>query len=1773
MRHFNFRQLFVAMAALLCGIAVSAQVFEVDGFQYEISGDEVTLKRISHRSETKIVIPNTVTYDEKTYSVTSIGSGAFNQNWHFTNIEIPNSVTSIEDYAFQGCGNLANIEIPNSVTSIGNLAFSYCHNIESIKVEDGNKVYDSRDNCNAIVKTATNTLIAGCKNTTFPNSVTSIGFGAFIRYNLTVIEIPNNITKIENYAITDCNIENIKVKDGNKVYDSRDNCNAIIETATNTLIAGFKNTTIPNSVTSIGIGAFENCRNLANIEIPNSVTSIGDYAFRSCRNLANIEIPNSVTSIGDYAFEFCENLTSIVIPNSVTSIGNAAFEGCVNLANIEIPNSVTSIGEDAFRGTKYIENIENQSGIVYLGSILYDYNGSMPYNTTIKVKDGTTTIASHAFNGCSNLTNIEIPNSVTSIEKGAFIGCSGLTSVSIPNSVTNIGDNAFYNCSNLTSIEIPNSVTSIGGEAFHGTSWFNNQPAGIIYIGNILYTYNGTMLDNTSIKVKDGTTMIVSQAFAGCSNLTNIEIPNSVISIGKEAFAICNNLTSIEIPNSVTSIENGAFHGCGNLTNIEIPNSVTSIGDYAFQGCGNLANIEIPNSVTSIGIGAFEGCTALNEVTSNAKVAPSCYTNTFINISPTANLNYPKNSDYSAWEKYFATTTPIAEIIAEGECSDNIKWTINSDGISIIRGKGTMQTMVGLFGGYQDSVKAVIIEDGITSIGSYAFYECKNLTCIEIPNSVTYIGYYAFNGCYNLKEVYIDNLSSWCRIKFNQEDNPLYYAKNLYIKGILTTETTIPNDITELKNWTFGNANISQLNLHENITAIGKNAIPSSTTKLRLNSKTPPTIEYFNESAQEPLNNVEIVFIPKGCMAAYREKYPWSSKILIEGDGNTVSITTTPGLMGEEILKQANYLHEVNHLIIKGSINNTDIDNIKNSMPNLITINMSGVDMESIPDEMFKDRKGLLSITLPNSVTSIGYDAFLNCVNLDNIVLPEGLTTINSSYSKYGTSSGCFCNCNSLKTITFPSTIRVIGSGAFYSCSNLMEINFNNGTKNLNIDEAAFLNCYNLTKINFNEDVEQLNIGDMAFSGSSIRSISIPAGLRSIGGGAFYCCSKLENVILGEGVTSIGYKHESSNDSYYDDKYYGAFESCSSLKKVALPNSLVNICQNTFRNCSSLESIEIPEGVEFIGKNAFGNCYNFKKLTLPSSLQQCSNMPFAGCSKLDTVICMALLAPNLVDGLLTLKDMGLPLKRILYVPEWTLAKYKLSSGWAAFSEILPIKNIYPESINVVGDHILSLPETIPDGYKPNIKMSNYGTYGENPSSLNLRGKGKLCLNNFVSLDNGHMGDTYWGQLLNEEAHIEANNIFLDIYLTNYNNNTGNNNQKWYFFSFPFDVKVSDIATNCNWVIRRYDGAARADFDYNNTWVSIPYDGVLEAGQGYIWACTGGTFNISAVDNDKKNNIFTTETVKIPLKEHLSDLASDNSWNLIGNPFPCYYDTREMDFTAPITVWNNENSTYSAYSPVDDNYVLSPFEAFFVQKPASVENIAFSPEGRQLSSSATTKNNIRRALPKVYSAASKRTVINLELSNEKYTDKTRFVINENAEMDYEMNCDAAKFMSTDADVPQLYTMVNDEKFAINERPMSDGIVKLGTYFGKAGNYSLSMQGASDIKVVLVDLKTGVETDITDGSYTFDAEVTDKERFVVKLYDGDVTGIEIVADDAKVTATADGIAVTASKDVNIAIYNAAGSLVAEGCSRAENFVVIPGVYIVKINGVAHRVVVSK
>ena len=251
-------------------------------------------------------------------SVKTIRRGAFSYCKSLTSFTIPNTITRIEDDLFAFSSRLTSVTIPNSVTSIGDNAFSYCESLTSI---------------------------------TIPNSVTSIEDNAFtFCKSLTSIVIPKSVTSIEAPVFCGClNLTSIKVENGNTHYDSRNNCNAIIETGSNTLIAGCTKTLIPSSVTSIGEDVFSFLSNLTSITIPNSVTSIGDMAFWGCVKLKSITIPNSVKSIGDYAFEDCSSLTSITIPNSVTSIAVAAFRKCTSLTSITIPNSVTKIGKDAFK--------------------------------------------------------------------------------------------------------------------------------------------------------------------------------------------------------------------------------------------------------------------------------------------------------------------------------------------------------------------------------------------------------------------------------------------------------------------------------------------------------------------------------------------------------------------------------------------------------------------------------------------------------------------------------------------------------------------------------------------------------------------------------------------------------------------------------------------------------------------------------------------------------------------------------------------------------------------------------------------------------------------------------------------------------------------------------------------------------------------------------------------------------------------------------------------------------------------------------------------------------------------------------------------------------------------------------------------------------------------------------------------------------------------------------------------------------------------------------
>ena len=282
--------------------------------------------------------------------ITSIEDSLFSHCWSIPSLTIPNSVTKIGDYAFENCGELKSITIPKSVTSIGGQAFNLCYSLAQIVVEEGNPIYDSRNNCNAIIETATNTLLQGSKNTVIPSTVTTIApyafsFGATPNH----LVIPKSVTNLDYRSFYMCyNLAKIEVESGNPVFDSRDNCNAIIETASNNLVLGCASTIIPNSVTGIGDYAFYGCSELKAIVIPDKVEQIGYGAFYSCHNSTSLHLGSGLKSIGDYAFNGCSMLTSVVIPDNVESIGYYAFMFCRSISYISIGTGVRSSSDNCF---------------------------------------------------------------------------------------------------------------------------------------------------------------------------------------------------------------------------------------------------------------------------------------------------------------------------------------------------------------------------------------------------------------------------------------------------------------------------------------------------------------------------------------------------------------------------------------------------------------------------------------------------------------------------------------------------------------------------------------------------------------------------------------------------------------------------------------------------------------------------------------------------------------------------------------------------------------------------------------------------------------------------------------------------------------------------------------------------------------------------------------------------------------------------------------------------------------------------------------------------------------------------------------------------------------------------------------------------------------------------------------------------------------------------------------------------------------------------------
>lgn len=939
---------------------------------------------------------------------------------------------------------------------------------------------------------------------------------------------------------------------------------------------------------------------------------------------------------------------------------------------------------------------------------------------------------------------------------------------------------------------------------------------------------------------------------------------------------------------------------------------------------------------------------------------------------------------------------------------------------------------------------------------------------------------------------------------------------------------SLPKTLRYIGNYAFAYLpSMQYLEIPENVTTMGTDIFYQSNNlkTLKMNAVVPPMVGSFSGTDKRK------VYVPDGSLHAYRLATPWNNCVLVGGEGTSVSIDhVDAGELGHFILDKATYLQEVNKLtVVSGNLNSDDWKTLK-SMTNLVELDISGMTVTSIPSSAFSDRWGLEKIILPKKLEAIGNHAFSG-TGLKEIELPESLTTLDYNAFSY---------CASLSSVKIPGKVERISPYSFYKCSNLQKVELAEGIKF--IDNQAFYYCDHLQSINFPSTLT--SIGYEAFRETDLSEVNIPGSVENIGSNAFYRNKNLKKLTFGEGLVNI----EGT-----------AFSECVSIDSIVCPSTLRTIGDATFSGCKNLKQISLNEGLVSINSYAFSGCTGLTDIVLPSTLEYCKGFAFNECGNIKTIETRSVLPPT-TDGSCPLS--GVDLTGVtLYVPSWSVGEYQLADGWNSFYTF-QASNYLPQSIKVNKDFYFSLGDNDNKEYRPNISMTwsghevqdVNGNTNYDRGNLTVSSRSKLAINDFdmifspyakyfldvnrnYNYQYNNSRTQYNGTSLIVKGEMRAENVTLNLY---------NYRGMWQFVTFPFDVKVSDIvpeSENTSWVVRGHSGAMRAAGKNDSVWVNLKADDVLEAGKGYIMHCYNPDndlvkFRISPLTTTvNRQLLFASDNRTLSLEENLSEFEHNRSWNLIGNPYPSFYDTRFMEFDAPFMVWNSCAQNYYAYNPADDAYILSPGEALFVQRPVDQKDITFLKDGRQINQYARTlidETTQARARGK---EGVQRSVFNLTLSGENTSDRTRVVLNDEASMTYEMNKDAAKFASTVPTVAQIYSWNGESRYAINERPTGSGIVNLGVHCGTKGTYTIALANAVDGQVILEDKLMNISTEITaDKGYSFEAEAGDDDsRFVLHITRGigggdDTTGINGITTETgekQEVYSLDGIKMNAAK----------------------------------------------
>lgn len=1066
-----------------------------------------------------------------------------------------------------------------------------------------------------------------------------------------------------------------------------------------------KKVVVEEGITAIGSWTFSDLAILTDVTIADSVKRIDERAFNYCTSLEELDLPDGLTSIGTRAFYNCYRLKALDIPDSVTAIGSFVLEYADAVTEVKLGANVKSIGEAAFCGAavKSITVDPANENYCSIDGNLYtkDAKTFLGYarlrgGSEFTVPDGVTRIAPYAFYMTGALKTVNLPDTLTSIGEGAF-STTGITSVTVPDSVKSIGESAFYYCRSLTSVTLPKGITEIASHMFFGCSKLVMEiPDTVTRIGT--YAFSGCNA-LTVLRIPGSVAYIDSSAFNNCTGLTEVYIGEGVTHLSNGVFASCSNLTYVTIPRSMKYIGVSAFTFCNKLTTayFNIPvgwYAVPSSGSgkvtlgtlYTYDAAAYLSNTYTyyhwyacdhnyvktvtPPTCTNSGFtkNACSVCghTFNSDITDpiphvygeGVLILPTCTERGYVEYKCTA-CNHSKHEDsteplgHAFDANEICTRCGVFGGVANGTCVDGLMWGLNTEGVLTVQGNGEMYDYKS--GGapwysYRSQITKIVVKEGVTSIGNYAFSTCLQVVEVSLPESLTEIGDYAFshqsalkrlnipaavtyigNKAFaystNVETVNITDISAWMNITFaSSESTPIRNSAAIYLNGELLTELVIPDSITEIKAYAFYDYDhLVSVTMGKGVTRVGEHA--------------------FNGCSN--IKTVNVTDLAK-----------WCEIVFVTSSANPAS--------------HCKGIH-------------------MNGVP--VTVIDPGEGITRIGPYAFYDFVGIKSVTVPSTVTSIGTDAFYGCnliaethisdvaawcgisfsnvystpvnysknlyVNgklLTRLVIPESVTRVNAY---------AFYECVGLVSLEIHSGVQYMGNSAFNGCSKLVEIINRStnvkvavGTSNSHYagyyaievhtgesklvekdgfvfypyNGAAYLVGYNgeaaVLTLPANCNGMAYEVYKYAFNGNkTVTSVTVPDTVTAIGEYAFADCTSLKNAVLGNGVKRIDAYAFAYCDSLESIALKEGIESigefafyyCDKLDGVVLPSTLTSLGESAFYGCSSLTSVSVPAGVKAIAYRTFYMCDSLKSVTLAAGLTTVDSYAFAGCVSLESI--------------------------------------------------------------------------------------------------------------------------------------------------------------------------------------------------------------------------------------------------------------------------------------------------------------------------------------------------------------------------------------------------------------------------------------------------------------------------------------------------------------------------------------------------------------------------